>query len=119
MLYIAKFAKELGVDTIACNKLRADKFSPIKKILENMPEYHLTEKGEVYSDKYSHADLKRINKKIKYSFYTPFKAACILNKFLRANFFRLKDLISISKTTPFILKKIIAREQQKAALRRA
>jgi anaerobic magnesium-protoporphyrin IX monomethyl ester cyclase len=119
MLYIAKFARELGVDTIACNKLRADKFSPIKKILENMPEYHLTEKGEVYSDKYSHADLKRINKKIKYSFYTPFKAACILNKFLRANFFRPEDLISISRTLPFIFKKIISREQQKAALRRA
>jgi anaerobic magnesium-protoporphyrin IX monomethyl ester cyclase len=118
MLYIAKFARELGVDTIACNKLRADKFSPIKKILEDMPEYHLTEKGEVYSDRYSHADLKKINKKIKFNFYTPFKLACILHKFLRTNFFSFQDFFSISKTLPFILKKVIAREKQKAVLRR-
>jgi anaerobic magnesium-protoporphyrin IX monomethyl ester cyclase len=119
MLYISKFARELGVDTIACNKLRADKFSPIKKIVEEMPEYHLTEKGEVYSDKYSHADLKKINKKIKFTFYTPYKILGIFNKFFRTRFLTLKDMLSILKVAPFILKKTIAREQEKAALRRA
>ena len=119
MLYISQFAKEIGVDTIACNKLRADKFSPIRKILETMPEYHLTAKGEVYSDKYSHSALKKINKRIKFTFYTPFKIAKIVNKSLRTGFFGFRELISLLIVAPFLLKHTISREREKSALRRA
>jgi radical SAM superfamily enzyme YgiQ (UPF0313 family) len=119
MLYISQFAKELGVDTIACNKLRADKFSPIRKILEKMPEYHLTAKGEVYSDRYSHSALKKINKKIKLDFYTPFRVIKILNKFMRTRFLSFRELVPLLKVAPCFIKHTIAREHAKAVLRQS
>ncbi|TRZ81579.1 radical SAM protein [bacterium] len=119
MLYISQFARELGVDTVACNKLRADKFSPIRKIVEKMPQYHLTAKGEVYSDRYSHSALKKINKRIKFTFYTPLKILKIVNKSIRVRFFTLGEFASILTNVPFLMKHIITREKEKAALRRA
>ena len=119
MLYISQFARELGVDTVACNKLRADKFSPIRKMVEKMPQYHLTAKGEVYSDTYSHSALKKINKRIKFTFYTPLKILKIANKSIRVRFFTLGEFVSILTTVPFLMKHIITREKEKAALRRA
>jgi len=119
MLYISEFAKELGVDTIACNKLRADKFSPIRKTLETLPQYHLTAKNEIYSDKYSHSMLKKINKKIKYDFYSPLKIVRIVYKFIKTGFLTVSDLLMMLKAAPFLLKSVIMREKAKAALRRA
>jgi radical SAM superfamily enzyme YgiQ (UPF0313 family) len=119
MLYIPKFARELGIDTIACNKLRADKFSPIREVLKDMPQYHLTEKNEIYSDRYSHAALKKINKKIKYTFYSPFKIVGIVVKFIRTRFLTAKDILLLLRALPVFITKSIAREREKAALRRA
>ena len=119
MLYISQFARELGVDTVACNKLRADKFSPIRKMVEKMPQYHLTAKGEVYSDTYSHSALKKINKRIKFTFYTPLKILKIANKFIRVRFLTFGEFISLLPAVPFLMKHIITREKEKAALRRA
>ncbi|MDD5504826.1 MAG: radical SAM protein [Candidatus Omnitrophica bacterium] len=118
MLYISEFARGLGVDTIACNKLRADKFSPLRKIIEGLPQYHLNAKGEVYSDTYSHSALKKINKKIKFGFYTPFKIISIAKKFTKIRFFSLRDWLSLITVAPFLLKHIISREKTKSALRR-
>ncbi len=59
MLYIAKFAKEISLDSITFQKLRIEKFSPLRKIAENTPGYHVTSRGELYSDTYSHASLKK------------------------------------------------------------
>jgi len=67
MLYIAKFAKEIGLDSIAFSKLRVDKYSPLKEIVKNTPGYHLTVRGEVYSDRYSHSYLKKIHRKLRFS----------------------------------------------------
>jgi anaerobic magnesium-protoporphyrin IX monomethyl ester cyclase len=117
MLYISQFAKELGVDTIACNKLRADKFSPIRKMLRTMPQYHLTAKGEVYSDKYSHSALKKINKRIKFTFYTPSKIIKIVNKFIRTGFLTFRELPSLLVVLPALIKHTMRREKAKAILR--
>jgi anaerobic magnesium-protoporphyrin IX monomethyl ester cyclase len=118
MLYISQFAKELGVDTIACNKLRADKFSPIREMLKSMPQYHLTKKGEVYSDTYSHSALKKINKKIKFEFYTPFKIMKIVNKFIRARFITFRELPSLLIVLPSVLRHTISRERVKSISRK-
>jgi radical SAM superfamily enzyme YgiQ (UPF0313 family) len=118
MLYISQFARELGVDTIACNKLRADKFSPIRKMLETMPQYHLTPKGEVYSDTYSHSALKKINKKIKFTFYTPFQVIKIVNKFARTGFISFKELPSLLPVIPSLLRHTISREHEKSIARK-
>ncbi|MFC1646620.1 B12-binding domain-containing radical SAM protein [Candidatus Omnitrophota bacterium] len=55
MFYIAKFAKEIGVDCITFSKLRIEKFSPLREVAEKTPGYHVTDRGELYSDAYSHA----------------------------------------------------------------
>ncbi|UCD54735.1 MAG: radical SAM protein [Candidatus Omnitrophota bacterium] len=116
MLCISPFAKELGIDTISFLKLRMEKFSPLKEIAEKTPGYHITDRGEVYSDKYSHATLKKIGKKIKFSFYTPLKLLKIVKKFLIIDFFSFREIMSFVLVSPLLLKTIIAREIQKGRL---
>jgi radical SAM superfamily enzyme YgiQ (UPF0313 family) len=117
MLYIAQFAREIGVDTIACNKLRVNKFSPIKEVVEKTPGYHVTLKGEVYSDTYSHTVLKKINKKIKASFYNPWKILKIVKKFLETKFLTSREIFPLLGVTPFLLGGFITREIEKTASR--
>ena len=53
MLYIPKFAQEIGLDSISFQKLRVEKFSPLKEVVESTPGYYYTRiGGHVYSDRY-------------------------------------------------------------------
>jgi radical SAM superfamily enzyme YgiQ (UPF0313 family) len=116
MLYISKFAKEIGVDTITYSKLRIEKFSPLRQIVEKTPGYYMESGGTLYSDKYDQIALKRIGKKIKFSFYTPLKVLRILIRFLAIKFFTFKEVMSFIVAIPLLLKGIIAREIQKSRL---
>jgi len=116
MLYISKFAKEIKIDSITFHKLRIEKFSPLKKIAEQTSGYHVTDKGELYSDDYSHAALKKIGRKIKFSFYTPFKLLKIPKKFLAIKFFTFNEVISLLVVSPRLLKSVIDREIHKNRL---
>jgi len=118
MLYIAQFAKEIGVDVIACNKLRIEKFSPLKELAEKTPGYHVTERGELYSDKYSHAALKKIGRRIKFSFYTPARYIKILwkNIFI-TKFFTFKEIVLVFLAIPSIVFSVIVREQKRGRLK--
>lgn len=118
MFYIAQFAKEIGVDAITCNKLRIEKFSPLMELAKKTPGYHVTDRGELYSDTYSHAALKKIGKKIKFSFYTPSRFVKILwkNIFI-VRFFTFKEILSLFLASPRILLGVIIREKQKGRLK--
>ena len=116
MLQIATFAKEISLDSITFQKLRIEKFSPLKKIAENTPGYHVTARGELYSDTYSHATLKKIGRKIKFSFYTPLSILKIVKKFTAIKFFSFNEIMSFLGASPRLLKSIIAREIQKKRL---
>ncbi|MFA5157133.1 MAG: radical SAM protein [Candidatus Omnitrophota bacterium] len=118
MVYIAQFAKEIGVDVIACNKLRIEKFSPLRELAEKTPGYHITERGELYSDTYSHAALKKIGRRIKFSFYTPSRFVKILwkNIFI-TKFFTFKEIISVFLAAPRLIASAIIREQRKGRLK--
>jgi radical SAM superfamily enzyme YgiQ (UPF0313 family) len=116
MIYIPEFAKEINVDSITFQKLRIEKFSPLKAIAEKTPGYHITAKGELYSDVYSHAALKKIGREIKFSFYTPFRLLKILMKFLIVRLFTFREIISFLAVTPLLFKSIIVREIQKKRL---
>lgn len=116
MLYIARFAKEIDVDSIAYSKLRIDKFSPLRELAEKTPGYHVTERGELYSDNYSHPTLKKIGKKIKFSFYTPLKLLKIARKFVVVRFFTSKDIFLFLLVSPILFKNLISREIQKGRL---
>lgn len=117
MLYIAQFAKEIGVDSIACNKLRIEKFSPLRELAENTPGYHVTERGELYSDKYSHAALKKIGRRIKFSFYTPSRYMKILCKnIFVTRFCTFKEILLIMLAAPRLLLSVIIRENHRGRL---
>lgn len=117
MLYIPQFAREIGVDSITCNKLRIEKFSPLRKLAENSAGYHVTEKGELYSDKYSHARLKKIGRRMKFAFYTPGRYMKILwkNIFI-VKFFTFKEIISLFLTAPAIIISALVKEQKRGRL---
>ncbi|MBF0522258.1 MAG: B12-binding domain-containing radical SAM protein [Candidatus Omnitrophica bacterium] len=118
MFYIAQFAKEIGVDAISCNKLRIEKFSSLRALAETTPGYHVTQQGELYSDKYSHAALKKIGKRIKYAFYTPGRYVRILwkNIFI-VKFFTPKELLSLFLFGPRLIISVIARELHRGRIK--
>ena len=118
MLYIPQFAKEIGVDSIACNKLRIEKFSPLKELAIKTPGYHVTERGELYSDTYSHAELKKIGRRIKFSFYTPSRYVKILWKnIFVTKFCTSSEILSLFLVFPRIIASVIAREKQRGKLK--
>ena len=110
MLYISRFSKEIGLDSIAFSKLRLDKYSPLKEIVENAPGYHLTVRGELYSDRYSHSYLKKIHRKLRFSFYTPLSVLKIAVKILRIRCFTFNEIMSCVVVAPLLLKRIIGKE---------
>ncbi|MFH0762606.1 MAG: radical SAM protein, partial [Candidatus Omnitrophota bacterium] len=118
MLYIAQFAKEIGADSISCNKLRIERFSPLKALAEKTPGYHVTERGELYSDTYSHARLKKIGKRIKFSFYTPARYVKMLWKnIFVVRFFTPQEIFSVLVNAPRLLASVIAREHHRGRLK--
>lgn len=118
MLYIPQFAKEIGVDVLACNKLRIEKFSPLRALVEKTPGYHVTAKGELYSDTYSHAALKKIGRKIKFSFYTPSRYVKIVwkNVFI-TKFCTIREILPLFFALPRIIAGVIFREKQTGRLK--
>jgi len=110
MLYIAQFAKEINLDSITFQKLRIEKFSPLREIAEKTAGYHVTDRGELYSDLYSHAVLKKIGRKIKFSFYTPKILFKIMRKFIAVKFFRFEDIFSLFRAGPYLLNGVLKRE---------
>jgi len=116
MMYIVPFAKEIGVDSITYHKLRIEKFSPLKEIAEKTPGYHVTARGELYSDTYSHAALKKIGRKIKFSFYRPLTLLKMVNKLFVIKIFTFREVLSFLSASPLLLKSLISREIRKGRL---
>jgi magnesium-protoporphyrin IX monomethyl ester (oxidative) cyclase len=116
MLRIPQFAREIGVDSITTLKLRIEKFSPLRQLAESTPGCHITEKGELYSDTYSHAALKKIGRKIKFSFYTPARYVKILAKGIRIHFFTVKELALLFLALPALVRTFVIRDIQKGRL---
>lgn len=81
MRQIAPFARSLGIDILVPSRLRALRYSPLRKTVENTPEYHIDEKGRVFSDDYPILTLRRIFKKVKRDFYRPLQLLKIGKKF--------------------------------------
>lgn len=71
MMAIPEFAKELGVHMINLSRLRVDKFTPLRQLVESTPGYWINEKGNVYSQEFDRKRLKRIRKQIYTRFCRP------------------------------------------------
>jgi len=114
MLYIAKFAKEIKVDTISFHKLRVEKFSPLKEIVENTPGYHYGHiGGPVYSDRYGHKELKQIRNRIRSGFYDLPQIMHIAKKARRVGLVNGSDLSAMLPNLPHLIYKLAKRKIRK------
>ena len=114
MVYIAQFAKELKLDSITFQKLRVEKYSPLKEMVDNTPGYHYDSAGgAVYSDLHSRKDLKRIRDRIKFKFYDFKQIVRIARKAHRARLFTRSDLLHALAALPKVLWGLRARELEK------
>jgi hypothetical protein len=95
MLYIPKFAKEIKLDSISFQKLRIEKFSPLKELVEATPGYHYERiGGHVYSDRYGRKELTQIRNRIRSEFYNIPQLIHIIKKTCRIGLVGGRDLIS-------------------------
>lgn len=113
MLFIPEFADKIGLDSISSQKLRLEKYSAMKEIVEKAPGYHYNTIGFVYSDRYDIDTLSRIGKIIKKRFYTPTRLIKIAKKLGTTEIFTRKDLRRLVLCLPKILFKTLVRELDK------
>jgi magnesium-protoporphyrin IX monomethyl ester (oxidative) cyclase len=116
MFYISQFAKEIEVDSITFQKLRIEKFSPLKELALNTPGYHVMENGGLYSDAYSHAALKKIGRRIKFSFYNAARIFKIARKCFVVQLFTFSEVMALLAMLPRLLVSVIAKEIEKNRL---
>ena len=114
MLYIPKFAKEIKVDSISFQKLRVEKFSPLKEIVENTPGYHYGRiGGSVYSDRYGKKELKQIRNRIRSEFYDLPRIGHIVKKARRIGLANGRDLAVALPKLPLLMYKLAKRKIRK------
>ena len=104
MIYIPKFAKEIGIDSISFQKLRIEKFSPLKEVVEQTPGYYYNRiGGSVYSDRYGRKELKQIRNRIRSRFYDLPQIIHIIRKVRRIGLAGSRDLANaLVKLPPLI-----------------
>ena len=114
MLYIPKFAKELKLDSISFQKLRIEKFSPLKEVVESTPGYYYKRiGGHVYSDRYGPTELKRIRNRIRSEFYDLPQILRIARKAWRIGLFRGSDLTVALPNLPLLMYRLARRKRLK------
>ncbi len=114
MVYIAQFAKEMKLDSITFQKLRVEKFSPLKEVVESTPGYYCDSVGgPVYSDMHSLKDLRQIRDRIRSDFYNFGQFCQILKKAYTARIFSAFDLMYAFTKMPKILFGLTRREFEK------
>jgi anaerobic magnesium-protoporphyrin IX monomethyl ester cyclase len=104
MLYIPKFAKEIGLDSISFQKLRVERFSPLKEVVEATPGYYYNRiGGSVYSDRYGRKEMKQIRNKIRSAFYDLPQLLHIVKKARRLGLVDGRDLARIFFSLPLLV----------------
>jgi tRNA A37 methylthiotransferase MiaB len=114
MLYIAKFAREIKLDSITFQKLRVEKYSPLKEVVESTPGYYYKHiGGPVYSDRYGSKELKAIRNKIRSKFYNIGQVLHIARKGWRIGLFGWSDLMLVLPNLPRLLYNLAKRKKLK------
>lgn len=96
MKYCSRFAKEIGVDIMATQRLRCAPNNPqLRALIAATPGYHVGHDELVYSDKYSNNKLKEILDSINKDFFVKDKTGMMFKrpmKLMRSGYIT-KDLI--------------------------
>jgi len=104
MLYIPKFANEIKLDSISFQKLRVEKFSVLKGVVEETPGYYYNRiGGSVYSDRYGRKELKQIRNRIRSEFYDLSQVIHIIRKARRIGLVSGPDLTNAFLKLPLLL----------------
>jgi transposase len=104
MLYIPKFAKEIKLDSITFQKLRIERFSPLKGVVEETPGYYYNRiGGSVYSDRYGRKELKQIRNRIRSEFYDIPQVIHIIRKAWRIGLVSGRDLTNVLLKLPLLM----------------
>jgi anaerobic magnesium-protoporphyrin IX monomethyl ester cyclase len=119
MLYIPKFAKEIKLDSITFQKLRVEKYSPIKEMVEATPGYHYSRiGGSVYSDRYGRKELKQIRNQIRSQFYDLRQIMHIIRKVGRLGLFSWRDLMVAFPNLPLLMYRLARRRRRRRRARK-
>jgi len=119
MLYIPKFAKEIKVDSISFQKLRVEKFSPLKEVVEATPGYYIERiGGPVFSDRYGRKELKQIRNRIRSEFYDLPQILHIMRKAGRIKLVTGRDLLVALPNLPRLAYGLAARRKRKTHRKR-
>ncbi|MGD8703009.1 MAG: radical SAM protein [Desulfosarcina sp.] len=115
MLDIVTFAHELGVDTPGLSVLRATKYSPLRKMLDDLDDYHIEEhSGKVYSDALSVDDLQQIRRDVNASF---FKVTVILRLLKKMIIHRLLTFERVNQIILYAARRKVKKMAKKRAIR--
>jgi radical SAM superfamily enzyme YgiQ (UPF0313 family) len=96
MLWIAPFARELGLDMLSMTRLRHLAYDGLEELVSQSPGYHIASNGRIYSDEYQPRRLREIRDRINRSFYTPGCILRLLSKGLRNGLLTPSLLASVS-----------------------
>ena len=114
MLYIPKFAKEIKLDSISFQKLRVEKFSPLKEMVESTPGYYYNRiGGSVYSDQFGRKELKQIRNRIRSGFYNLAQIIHIIRKVRRIGLVGGRDLTNAFLKLPLLMYGLARRKTRK------
>ena len=119
MLNIPVFARELGLHSITYQKLRVDRYSPLRELVESTPGYYVGDDRIVYREGVGRPGLKRMSHKITRNFYTPKQLITIMRKLFSIELFTSKNVPSLLTSVPFVLTNMIGRKINKKARRLA
>ena len=104
MLYIPKFAKEIKLDSISFQKLRVERFSPLKGLVDETPGYYYNRiGGSVYSDHYGRKELKQIRNRIRSEFYDLSQITHIIRKARRIGLLSVRDMSDAFFKLPLLM----------------
>ena len=118
MLRIPVFAKELGLDSITYQKLRVDKYSPLRELVEANPEYFIGDDRIVYRHGIGRQGLKRISREITRKFYTPDQLYSIVRKLFAVQLCTGRNVPALLSSIPAVLVDMTNREYKKMVKRR-
>jgi magnesium-protoporphyrin IX monomethyl ester (oxidative) cyclase len=114
MLTIPNFAKEIKLDSISFQKLRIERFSPLKEVVEETPGYYYDRiGGSVYSDHYGRKELKQIRNRIRSEFYDLAQVIHVIRKARRIGLVSGRDLTNIFLKLPLLLYGLARRKTRK------
>ena len=114
MLYIPKFAKEIKLDSISFQKLRIEKFSALKEVVEQTPGYFYNRiGGSVYSDGHGRKELKQIRNRIRSEFYDLSQIIHIIRKTRRIGLVGSSDLTYTLLKLPLLMYGLTRRKHER------